>query len=127
MQQQMIQQQMQQQQQQYQQQQQFQKIPPMTMGEQKNSSFINTIKEKYINQIILQTDLTNRLLADIDNKINAILYDSNEIDGLKKALIYFEGLSDQDRLNMSAAGIKKYNEIYTEKAHMDKIVEIYFN
>jgi glycosyltransferase involved in cell wall biosynthesis len=63
----------------------------------------------------------------VDDKINAILYDPNEIDGLKKALIYFEGLTDQERLNMSAAGIQKYHAMYTEKAHMDKIIEIYFN
>lgn len=63
----------------------------------------------------------------VDDKINAILYDPNEIDGLKKALIYFEGLTDQERLNMSAAGIQKYHAMYTEKSHMDKIIEIYFN
>lgn len=63
----------------------------------------------------------------VDDKLNAILYDSNEIDGLKKALIYFESLSAEERATMSASGIQKYHTMYTEKAHMDKIVEIYFN
>ena len=63
----------------------------------------------------------------VDDKINAILYDPNEADGLKKALIYFEALSDKERLNMSQAGLRKYKDMYTEKTHLDKIVEIYFN
>ena len=63
----------------------------------------------------------------VDDKLNAILYDPNEIDGLKKALIYFESLSDEEKSIMSASGIQKYHTMYTEKEHMDKIVEIYFN
>ena len=63
----------------------------------------------------------------VDDKINAILYDPNEKDGLKKALNYFEGLTEAERLNMSLAGIKKYQSMYTEKTHMGKIIEIYFN
>ena len=62
----------------------------------------------------------------IDDKINGILYDPNDVNGLDNALNYFEQLSYDQINEMSKACILKFNAMYTEKAHLEKIIEIYF-
>ena len=63
----------------------------------------------------------------IDNGINGILYDSNDPNGLNKALDFFESLSTEQKNLMSQMAIEKFNSMYSETMHLEKIKDIYFN
>jgi glycosyltransferase involved in cell wall biosynthesis len=63
----------------------------------------------------------------IENGINGILYDSNDNNGLNKALDFFESLSIEQTNLMSQMAIEKFNHMYSETTHLEKIKDIYFN
>jgi glycosyltransferase involved in cell wall biosynthesis len=67
---------------------------------------------------------TEKMIAD---KVDGILYDSNDPQGLIKAIAYFENLSDQEKQEMSKMCILKFKNLFTMQKHMDKLIDIYTN
>ena len=67
---------------------------------------------------------TEKMIAD---KVDGILYDPNDPEGLIKAVGYFEQLSDQEKQKMSKMCIDKYKNLFTMQKHMDKLINIYTN
>lgn len=66
---------------------------------------------------------TNNMIED---KINGILYDSNDPAGLDKAIKYFESLNSSERNKMSIAAKNRFFNLYSENVHLEKIKQIYF-
>jgi glycosyltransferase involved in cell wall biosynthesis len=67
---------------------------------------------------------TEKMIAD---KVDGILYDPNDPQGLIKAIAYFEQLSEQEKQKMSKMCIVKFNNLFTMQKHMDKLIDIYTN
>jgi glycosyltransferase involved in cell wall biosynthesis len=63
----------------------------------------------------------------IDDRINGILYDANDSNGLNNAINFFESLSTEQKNIMSQMAILKFNTLYSEKVHLEKIKDIYLN
>lgn len=63
----------------------------------------------------------------IDDKINGILYDSSDPAGLEKAIYYFESLDSSELIQMSNEAKNKFINMHSEKAHLEKIKQIYFS
>jgi glycosyltransferase involved in cell wall biosynthesis len=73
---------------------------------------------------IIATSINTKLM--IDDRVNGILYDSNDPAGLENALVYFDSLNSNEKKQMSIEAINKFYGMYSENVHFDKIKEIYF-
>ena len=73
---------------------------------------------------IIATSINTKLM--IDDRVNGILYDSNDPTGLENALAYFDSLNIYAKRKMSNEAINKFYAMYSENVHFDKIKEIYF-
>ena len=67
---------------------------------------------------------TEKMIAD---KVDGILYDPNDPEGLIKAIAYFEQLSTQEKEKMKEMCLLKFNNLFTMQKHLDKLIDIYAN
>jgi glycosyltransferase involved in cell wall biosynthesis len=67
---------------------------------------------------------TEKMIAD---KVDGILYDANDPEGLIKAIDYFEQMSIIEKGIMAKMCERKFNDMFTEQKHMEKLIDIYIN